>query len=177
MDVKYVLQAVLFASIKHSQQRRKDKAQTPYINHPIEVANLLVEVGKVEDANVVVAALLHDTLEDTATTPTEIENCFGSKVLEIVQQVTDDKSLPKLERKRLQIVHVPSLCTEAKLIKLADKICNVKSVLDDPPYFWENHQRRDYLIWAKNVVQGLRGTNLPLEQMFDQLYDRLLEIK
>ena len=74
-------------------------------------------------------------------------------------------------------MHAPSLCTEVKLIKLADKICNVKSVLDDPPYFWENHQRRDYLIWAKNVVQGLRGTNLPLEQMFDQLYDRLLEIK
>jgi guanosine-3',5'-bis(diphosphate) 3'-pyrophosphohydrolase len=175
MDIVKIFDALYFATMKHSTQKRKNKAQSPYINHPIEVAHLLLTVGKIEDTNTIIAALLHDTLEDTQTTSEEIQEKFGADVLDIVQQVTDDKTLPKPERKRLQIVHAPTLRKEAKLVKLGDKISNVQSIFDDPPFFWDNQRRKEYIIWANAVINGLRGTNEALEKMFDTICQKTIE--
>lgn len=175
MDIVKIFDALYFATMKHSTQKRKNKAQSPYINHPIEVAHLLLTVGKIEDTNTIIAALLHDTLEDTQTTSEEIQEKFGADVLDIVQQVTDDKTLPKPERKRLQIVHAPTLRKEAKLVKLGDKISNVQSIYDDPPFFWDSQRRKEYIIWANAVINGLRGTNEALEKMFDTICQKTIE--
>ncbi|XP_043274290.1 guanosine-3',5'-bis(diphosphate) 3'-pyrophosphohydrolase MESH1 isoform X4 [Venturia canescens] len=128
-----VMKAANFAAIKHTNQRRKDAAETPYINHPLGVANILIQEGNVHDPDVIVAALLHDTVEDTDTTFEEIEMNFGSKVRKIVVEVTDDKNLPKQERKLLQIKHSPHISHEAKLVKLADKIYNLRDLLKATP--------------------------------------------
>ncbi|MBN8884604.1 MAG: HD domain-containing protein [Rudaea sp.] len=154
--------ALKFASQKHAGQTRKDAAATPYITHPIAVRDLLVEHG-VTDSDVLCAALLHDTVEDTQTTAAELSTLFGSRVAELVLAVTDDKSLPKAERKRLQVEHAPQLPAGAKLVKLADKICNVRDVIDNPPP-WPTERKREYLQLAARVAGGLRGTNARLEQ-------------
>jgi len=166
-DISTMLAALHLSAAKHRNQRRKDAESTPYINHPIEVADLLWRIGNVRDVGVIVAALLHDIIEDTKTTPDEIESQLGEAVLSLVLEVTDDKRLPKLERKRLQIEHAPRLSEAAKQIKLADKICNVRDVTDSPPKDWDDQRRREYLDWASRVVEGLRGSNQPLETLFD----------
>jgi guanosine-3',5'-bis(diphosphate) 3'-pyrophosphohydrolase len=163
-----LLTAMLFSANKHRDQRRKDAAQSPYINHPIEVAELLWRVGGVHDVQIILAALLHDTLEDTQTTPEEIESRFGASVLELVQEVSDDKSLSRDERKRLQIVNAANKSVGAKLIKLADKCCNVRDLVGSPPKKWSVERRREYLHWTAQVVAGLRGTNAALEAYYDQ---------
>src|SRR5262249_43597128 len=132
MSVTRLLQAIDFAAQKHSGQRRKSADAAPYINHPLRVARLLAEVGGVEDEEVLIAAVLHDTLEDTPTPPDELEAAFGPAVRRLVQEVTDDKSLPKAERKRLQVAHAPGLSPGAALIKLADKIANVHDLAHAP---------------------------------------------
>ncbi|HMA33555.1 MAG TPA: HD domain-containing protein, partial [Chloroflexia bacterium] len=153
-----LLQAVQFAAHKHQDQRRKDQQATPYINHPIDVAATLWQVGGVRETAILVAALLHDTLEDTATTPEEIRAAFGATVLELVLEVTDDKSLPKAVRKQLQVAHAPQKSPGARAIKLADKIHNVHDVGASPPADWSPQRLRDYLDWTEQVVAGLRGT-------------------
>jgi GTP diphosphokinase / guanosine-3',5'-bis(diphosphate) 3'-diphosphatase len=165
-----LLKALAFAAHKHRDQRRKDQEASPYINHPIALANVLVNEGGVADVEVLCAALLHDTLEDTATTPEELVEAFGERIARIVGEVTDDKALPKAERKRMQIEHAPALSREAKLVKLADKICNVRDVAERPPQGWDLARRREYFDWAKRVVDGLRGTHRPLEAAFDAAY-------
>lgn len=162
-----LLMAYRFSAEKHSNQRRKDSAESPYINHPIEVAQLLWEVGGVRDADVLLAAILHDTVEDTGTRPDEIRNRFGEDVLSLVMEVTDDKSLPKGERKRLQIETAPHKSFGAKLIKLADKSCNVRNLVSMPPKDWPLKRRQEYLLWTEQVVAGLRGTNAALEEYYD----------
>jgi GTP diphosphokinase / guanosine-3',5'-bis(diphosphate) 3'-diphosphatase len=164
-----LLTASTFAARKHRDQRRKDAEASPYINHPIEVAEILARIGGVDDVVVLQAALLHDTVEDTQTSPDELEREFGSAVRKLVEEVTDDKSLPKLERKRLQIEHAPQLSPRAKLIKLADKICNVRDVMHSPPKDWDERRRVEYFDWAAKVVAGCRGTNRALERHFDAL--------
>lgn len=163
-----LLAAIQFAATKHRDQRRKDAAQSPYINHPIQVAQTLWDVGGVRDEATLVAAILHDTIEDTDTTPEEIRSRFGESVLTLVLEVTDDKSLPKLERKRLQIEHAPHLSTGAKLIKLGDKLSNLSDILHTPPADWALERRQEYLTWTLQVVAGLRGTNPALEQKYDE---------
>ncbi len=163
-----LLQAISFSAKKHRFQKRKGPAGEPYINHPIEVANILANVGKVTDFNILTAAVLHDTVEDTETTAEELTNLFGEKVCSIVLEVTDDKSLPKHERKLMQIEHSPHLSVEAKQVKLADKINNVSDILNNPPD-WSDERKREYIVWAKNVVAGLRGVNPELDLMFDEL--------
>ncbi|PWH17100.1 MAG: phosphohydrolase [Anaerolineae bacterium] len=165
-----LLTAIHFAALKHRDQRRKDTPLSPYINHPLEVARLLWEVGSVRDIATLTAAILHDTLEDTATTPEEIRQTFGEKVLGLVLEVTDDKSLPKMRRKRLQIEQAPHLSRQAKLIKLADKISNVHDLLYAPPRRWRLERKQKYLLWTEQVVAGLRGTNALLEQRYDALF-------
>ena len=164
-----LLAALDFAAIRHRDQKRKGTDASPYINHPIEVAQILTSVGGVTDADVLRAAVLHDTVEDTDTSTDEIEANFGAKVRALVDEVSDDKSLPKADRKQLQVEHAPGLSDKAKLIKLADKICNVRDVIHDPPTHWALERRVEYLKWARQVVDGCRGTNDALEAEFDRI--------
>jgi len=163
-----ILKALHFAAQKHRDQRRKDIEASPYINHPIEVAELLTSIGMVTDPVILQAAILHDTIEDTQTTPKELEEVFGAEVSRVVQEVTDDKSLPKDERKRLQIKHAPRLSSRARQIKIADKISNIQAVTSAPPKDWSLERRREYLDWTEKVVAGCRGTNEALETFYDK---------
>jgi (p)ppGpp synthase/HD superfamily hydrolase len=167
-----VMRAADFAAKWHTQQRRKGEAQEPYMNHLIEVANLVTEATKGTDANVTIAALLHDTIEDQGVTPEMIASEFGKHVADIVMEVTDDKLLPKEERKRLQIENAPKKSREAKLIKLADKTSNVRAVATSPAPDWSVERRREYVEWAKKVVAGLRGTSAWPERQFDEAADQ-----
>lgn len=164
-----LLTALRFAAEKHCHQRRKDIYASPYINHPIQVAETLWIIGGVRDSHLIAAALLHDTLEDTETTADEIKQLFGQEILKLVQEVTDDKTLPKSERKRLQIQHAPLISSAAKQLKLADKICNVSDIVGSPPQTWSWQRRWDYLAWSEQVIAGLRGVNPALEVHFDRL--------
>jgi guanosine-3',5'-bis(diphosphate) 3'-pyrophosphohydrolase len=167
-SVGVILKALRFSAIKHRDQRRKDIPETPYINHPIDVAEKLWDVGGVRDEAILVAAILHDTIEDTITSPDEIRASFGEQVLTLVLEVTDDKSLPKPERKRLQVEHAPHLSPAAKLIKLSDKVCNLGDNLHSPPPDWSTERRQEYLLWTEQVVAGLRGTSPALEKQYDE---------
>jgi guanosine-3',5'-bis(diphosphate) 3'-pyrophosphohydrolase len=167
MDVGLLLSAIAFAAHKHRDQRRKDRAKSPYINHPIAVAQLLWQHG-VTDPAVILAAVLHDTIEDTDATRAELVDHFGEAVAAIVVEVSDDKSLPKQRRKELQIEHAPDLSSAAKQVKLADKTCNLRDMVDSPPYDWSDERRREYFAWAERVVAGLRGVNASLEAAFDE---------
>jgi guanosine-3',5'-bis(diphosphate) 3'-pyrophosphohydrolase len=171
-DVQLLLRALAFAAHKHRHQRRKDAEASPYINHPIALASCLASEGAVTETAVLVAALLHDTVEDTDSTPAELVEQFGPRIGGIVAEVTDDKSLPKAERKRLQVDHAPHLSREARLVKLADKICNLRDVADSPPPDWELARKREYFDWARQVVDGLRGASPQLEATFDAAYAR-----
>ncbi|MBU3625922.1 HD domain-containing protein [Polynucleobacter sp. JS-Safj-400b-B2] len=155
-----ILDAVAFAAHKHTKQRRKDKEQTPYINHPIGVAHLLSELG---DEEIIIAAILHDVLEDTNTTEHQIQFLFGENVLGIVKEVTDDKSLTSDVRKRLQIEHAPHLSYGAKLVKIADKICNLSDMVKSPPDGWPMERIAQYADWSEAVIAGLGPIDPGLE--------------
>jgi GTP diphosphokinase / guanosine-3',5'-bis(diphosphate) 3'-diphosphatase len=169
-ELALLLKALAFAAHKHRDQRRKDPEASPYINHPIALADVLVNEGGVTDFEVLCAALLHDTVEDTATTPEELAEAFGARVAAIVAEVTDDTRLPKAERKRLQVEHARTLSPQARLVKLADKICNLRDVAQRPPASWDLARRREYFDWAKRVVDGMRGVHPVLEDAFDAAY-------
>ena len=171
-DLALLFRALAFAAYKHRDQRRKDAEASPYINHPIALAEVLAGEGGVADAEVLAAALLHDTIEDTATTAGELRREFGERVAAMVEEVTDDQALPKAERKRLQIEHAAGLSQGAKLVKLADKICNLRDVADHPPAKWDLQRRQEYFEWAKRVIDGLRGAHPGLEAAFDAAYRR-----
>jgi guanosine-3',5'-bis(diphosphate) 3'-pyrophosphohydrolase len=166
-----LLRALHFAAEKHSDQRRKNAEASPYINHPIHVTEILWSIGAVRDASLLVASLLHDTLEDTDATPEQIEAQFGQEVLSIVLEVTDDKTLPKEERKQLQVEHAPHRSHKAKQLKLADKISNIGNIISSPPNDWSLERRREYLLWSERVVAGLRGVNEKLERHYDELLE------
>ena len=170
-DTANLLKAIEFASRKHSSQRRKDEEASPYINHPIAVAHLLADTGAVTDLVTLMAAVLHDTIEDTETTPGELERLFGQTVREVVEEVTDDKSLDKAVRKQLQVDHAPRLSSRAKQVKLADKIANVQDVTNAPPADWDLTRRIQYLDWTEKVVDGCRGANPPLERLYDEVLE------
>ena len=167
-----ILAAIHFASGKHRTGRRKNKAKTPYINHPIAVAHHLATVAGVSDSATLIAAVLHDTIEDTETTREELDATFGAEIRQLVEEVTDDKELDKEVRKQRQIDHAPKLSPRAKLIKLADLSCNLTDILNDPPASWSKERRGDYLVWTERVIEGCRGTNEKLEQYYDQLVTR-----
>jgi len=164
------LRALSFAARKYRDQRRKDSGRTPYINHPIAVADILLNEAGVIDEVVLMAALLHDTVEDTDTTFDELARHFGEVVRDVVAEVTDDKSLPKAERKRLQIEHAAGLSHRAKLVKLADKISNVRDTVVSPPEGWPMTRIDEYLDWGKAVISPIRGTHPQLEALFDHAY-------
>ena len=164
------IDAVAFAAEKHRDQRRKDHRSSPYINHPIALAHVLAFEANVTDPVVLIAAVLHDTIEDTGTTVAELAERFGAEVAEIVNEVTDDKSLPKERRKQAQIQHAPHLSCRARLVKLADKICNLRDVAHNPPKDWSLERRHKYFDWAKEVIDGLRGLHARMEALFDAAY-------
>ena len=167
--VEQLFNAAIFAAKKHQGQVRKDQRGSPYVTHPLIVAKTLWGIGGVRDSTTLVAAILHDTLEDTRTTPEEIQERFGGVVLAVVLEVTDDKSLEKIDRKRLQVVHAPELSLPAKLIKLGDKLTNCRDILESPPSDWPLQRRQHYIQWAADVIAKIRGVNPPLENAFDQM--------
>jgi GTP diphosphokinase / guanosine-3',5'-bis(diphosphate) 3'-diphosphatase len=167
--IKQLLHAASFAARKHKDQRRKGSDAVPYINHPLEVANILADIGNIDDVDILSAAILHDTIEDTETTAQELAGLFGTRVSGLVVEVTDDKSLPKQVRKQLQIEHAPHLSAGAKQIKLADKISNIRDVTQNPAIGWDDDRRREYVEWGIAVVAGLRGVSSELEAYFDEI--------
>jgi guanosine-3',5'-bis(diphosphate) 3'-pyrophosphohydrolase len=171
-DLALIMRAAAFAADKHRDLRRKDVDASPYINHPIAVANTLAAEAGVDDKVVLAAALLHDTIEDTDTTESELKAAFGAEVTGVVVEVTDNKALPKAERKRLQVEHAPHLSHRAKLVKLADKISNLRDISTSPPADWSLERKREYFDWSKSVVDGMRGTHARLEALFDQEHQR-----
>lgn len=172
-DLALLLHALSFAAYKHRDQRRRNREASPYINHPIDVASIIANIGGVSDLVTLIGAILHDTIEDTETTSAELEQEFGLEVRQLVEEVTDDKGLPKSERKRLQIEHAPTISTRAKLIKLGDKICNIRYISQSPPADWSVARRREYLDWTERVVAGCRGTNEKLEQFYDDYLENV----
>ncbi len=169
-QVALLLQAFKYAADKHREQRRKDGP--PYVNHPIDVAEMLWRVGGVRDISILVAAILHDVVEDTDATRGDVSTLFGDEVAAIVQEVTDDKTLPKHRRKQLQVENAAHKSKAAKLIKLADKITNVRDVGSSPPASWSLDRKIEYLDWSERVVAGLRGVNQPLEDCYDNALER-----
>ena len=169
MSHTLILKAAHFSAQKHSTQRRKDEDASPYINHPISVALAIAQIGGVDDPEILAAALLHDTLEDTETTPEELEAEFGKKVCDYVLDVTDDKTLPKHERKRRQIEHAKKISKGAALIKLGDKISNVTDVTNNPPADWDINRRKQYLDWAEKVIENCPKVNDRMENKFQEI--------
>lgn len=170
-SLQVISTALRFASLKHRDQRRKDVNKSPYINHPIDVMNILIQAG-VTDTNTIVAALLHDTVEDTQTTFDEIENEFGIQVRKYVEHVTDDKQLDKITRKRLQIEHVKDSENAVKLIKIADKLSNLSDLSVNPPSSWSKAEIEGYAVWSYCVLKHTSGINLSLDTKVDDLYKK-----
>ncbi len=162
-----------FAAERHAHQRRKGEAAEPYVNHLAEVADLVARATEGRDANLIAAAVLHDTIEDTSTTRDELAKDFNADIAALVAEVTDDKSLEKARRKELQIMNASAKSARAKIVKLADKTSNLRSLANSPPADWDLARRREYLEWAERVVKGLRGTNAWLEERFDEVAARL----
>jgi len=169
-SLQTILKAAFCAAQKHASQKRKGMAAEPYVNHLLEVAHLVSTALSEPDANLVVAALLHDVVEDTPATNQQVADLFGPDVAALVAEVTDDKSLPQAERKRLQIVNAPKKTHRAQYIKLADKISNLRALLQSPPVDWTEERRREYFAWARQVVDGLSSPNPRLKAEFDRIY-------
>jgi (p)ppGpp synthase/HD superfamily hydrolase len=170
-ELEAVMRAADTAARWHVNQRRKGVAGEPYVNHLIEVASLVTSATEGREADVVIAALLHDAVEDQLIPTEQIASEFGQKVADIVMEVTDNKSLPKAERKRLQVENAPKKSRQAKLIKLADKTSNLRAVANSPAPDWSIERRLEYVDWAKRVVAGVRGVSPWLERQFDDAAD------
>jgi GTP diphosphokinase / guanosine-3',5'-bis(diphosphate) 3'-diphosphatase len=169
MNNELLLHAIVFAADKHKFQRRKGSLDIPYINHPLKVCHLLAECGE-QNMDVLLAAILHDVIEDTNTSENELSVLYGHSVLSMVLEVTDEKNLPEAERKQLQIIKAPTLSDGAKKIKIADKICNLQDIINYP-LDWEISRKLAYACWAKKVVNGCRGLVKPLDDLFDKVYE------
>jgi (p)ppGpp synthase/HD superfamily hydrolase len=170
-DVVKLSQAADYAARQHIAQRRKGDRAEPYVNHVVEVAAMLAEATDGADPVLVMGGLLHDTIEDTDATYEELARRFGPEVAALVEEVTDDKSLPQDVRKRLQVETTPHKSTRAKLLKLADKTSNLRGLIESPPTGWTEARLRDYVVWAEEVVRSCRGLNAMLETRFDETYE------
>lgn len=168
VSVARLTHALNFAARKHSDQRRKGAQAEPYINHLIEVADLLARAGA--DEETLLAGILHDTVEDTETTYDELKREFGENVADIVMECTDDKSLEKQVRKQLQVEHAPHKSASAKMVKMADKISNLRSILLSPPPAWDDARKLEYFEWSNRVILGCRTANSQLADVYDGLY-------
>ncbi len=166
-DTLVIVRALAFCARMHAAQRRKGERAEPYINHLAEVALLLAESTDGGDPTLVAAGLLHDTIEDTATTRSDLERIFGAEIASIVAEVTDDKRLPKARRKQLQVETAAARSPRAKMIKIADKTSNLRSIATSPPVGWSDARKLEYVEWARAVVEGCRGVCGRLEALFD----------
>ena len=169
-DLKILLKALAFAAHKHKDQRRRDVDASPYINHPISLADILCNEAHITDIETICGALLHDTVEDTETTAEELEEAFGKAIRDIVMDVTDDENLSKASRKQAQIDHAAQISDKVKLVKLADKISNLRDVVNNAPADWSLARRQEYFDWARKVIDQLRGAHPGLEALFDEVY-------
>jgi guanosine-3',5'-bis(diphosphate) 3'-pyrophosphohydrolase len=169
--LRLVSEAADLAARRHSGMARKGRGHEPYINHLAEVANLLAAVTEGADAELVAAGWLHDSIEDTATTQEELAETFGTRVAALVVEVTDDMTLPKRERRQRQVVDAPKKSPGAKLIKIADKISNIRARILPQPDRDERDDLIDYVAWAEQVVAGCRGGNAMLDRTFDDTVD------
>jgi len=172
-DIKIILQALDFASYRHRAQHRKGTRKIPYINHPIQVANILANTGGEDDPVLLASAILHDVIEDTVNSVeerselmNEISQNFGEEILALTMEVTDDKTLEKKVRKQLQIEHANHKSSRARKLKIADKISNLQDIIEDPPEWWDKKRITEYVDWAEKVVSGLKGVNPHLENLF-----------
>jgi (p)ppGpp synthase/HD superfamily hydrolase len=164
---KAVLRAADAAARWHVHQRRKGAAEEPYINHLLEVATLVAEATNGKDPDLVVAALLHDAIEDQEVPRSIIAKEFGEDVACLVEEVTDDKTVDKQERKRLQVANAAKKSERAKVLKLADKTSNLRAIAGSPAAGWSVKRRLDYVNWARAVVAGLKGVSPWLEGEFE----------
>jgi len=169
--LRLVSEAADLAARRHSGMQRKGRGNEPYINHLADVANLLSIATDGADAELVAAGWLHDTIEDTETTHRELAEKFGERVAALVVEVTDDMTLPKDERRRRQVVEAPTKSPGAKLIKIADKISNIRARILPRPNQDERDDLIDYVAWAEKVVDGCRGVNAVLDRTFDETVD------
>jgi GTP diphosphokinase / guanosine-3',5'-bis(diphosphate) 3'-diphosphatase len=172
--VRDILRAAHFAADRHREQRRKGAKAEPYVNHLLEVAELVANALAEPDPNLVMAALLHDTVEDVEVTKEELIETFSEDVANLVMEVTDDKSLPKKERKRLQVANAPHKSVRAQVIKLADKISNLRAILASPPTDWSVERQREYFEWARQVVDALSAPSPGLKAEFERVYARFV---
>ena len=175
-EIGLLLKALDFAAQRHKNQFRKGEDRPPYINHPIQVANLLANEAGERDPVLLAASVLHDVIEDTVDSSDEkeeligeIRNIFGDRILTLTLEVTDDKSLKKPDRKRLQIEHAAIISDNAKKLKIADKILNVRDITNNPPVGWPLERIIEYFDWAEKVVNGMRGVNKRMEDLFDEI--------
>jgi guanosine-3',5'-bis(diphosphate) 3'-pyrophosphohydrolase len=168
-EYSLIFKALNFSAYKHQHQRRKNEEATPYINHLITVGHILTDIGGIHDIPTLITGILHDTIEDTDTSPEELEAEFGAHIRTLVEEVTDDKSLPKQVHKQLQIAHAGEASFEARCVKLADKIANLQDLADSPPATWPLQRKQEYVDWSEAVVNELRGTNAKLETHFDRI--------
>lgn len=175
-DIVRISMALDFAARKHIHQRRKGEMAEPYVNHVTEVSRMLAEATDGRDVTLIVAGLLHDTIEDQGVSHAELAELFGQEVADLVREVTDDMTLEKPLRKRIQEEQAPYKSDRAKMLRIADKTSNLYSILNSPPKHWSYERRREYFEWAKRVVGGCRGVNARLEAMFDSAYRRHAEV-
>ena len=166
-----LIKAINFAAIAHRNQRRKDSAKTPYINHPIEVMNMLANAG-VTDIDILCAAVLHDTIEDVGVTYCQLVTEFGTNVANIVSECSDDKSLPKVVRKREQIKHAEMASIGAKLVKVGDKLSNLSGLDTNPPVSWKKEEIDGYFIWSYHVWLMIAGCNIKLDNQLQSLFKK-----
>lgn len=168
-DLQKLTKAYNFSAQKHTKQRRKDKDANPYINHPIEVAKILTD-SDIVDIDTIIAGILHDTIEDTNTTYEEIIENFGENIAKIVMECSDDKKLDKITRKQLQIVHAGEISSEARMVKLADKLSNCHNMINNPPCQWSKAEIYGYIYWSYAVCQKLKGINIKLDNKLDDMF-------
>lgn len=175
-DILKISRALDFAAKKHVHQRRKGELAEPYINHLTDVARMLAEATDGRDTTLIIAGLLHDTIEDQNVRHEELIQAFSQEVADLVLEVTDDMTIAKPERKLLQVAYAPFKSPRAKMLRIADKTSNLNSVLTSAPAHWDLARRREYFEWAKRVIDGCRGVNAHLETLFDQAYAKRTQI-
>ena len=176
-SVRRIMAAARFAAEKHAQQKRKGENGEPYFNHLLEVAELITASSPHLDVELIIAAFLHDTVEDTGVTLQELEQRFGKEVADLVAEVTDDKSLPKEIRKQLQVEHTPEKSSRAQTLKLADKISNLRAIISSPPVGWSRERKQQYFEWARQVVSGIASPNPFLKSEFDKAYQSISKLE
>lgn len=167
---RHFLDALNFAALRHRWQRRKGERGAPYVNHLIEVANILASHG-LEDTDLLCAAVLHDTIEDTDASADEIRQRFGARITSIVLEVTDDDQLPKWEQKLRQVEMAPEMSVPAQNLRVADKISNLRGILTSPPADWSLERKIAYYAWARKVVDGCNRADTGLRRTFYTVHE------